>query len=218
MKEKTTQIIFSPDNEPYLGELMLYQLDNMIVCFSEKNSLIARYTIKNKDSLTSIEQAGCSLIPAAFSLILAIRELLRQGYLYGAAVLLRPVVERVAIISYLCDKPESLSIWQNGWVYKERPTFSRLIDNMGKNSPQTGKHELIKMLHSLVHGGEDSLSFGAVKDDLGSFGFSSGKVTDNPAKCNDIALLACMMLIVLLARRTQVFPDFEEKFPSEPPS
>lgn len=190
-----------------MGEPMLHQLDNMIICFSKRNLIVARYTRKNKVVLSEMEKAGCSLIPSAFSLILSIRELLRQGYLYGAAVLLRPVVERVSILSYLCDKPESLAIWKNGWQYRERPTFTQLIDNLIQNAPQDGKGALIKMLHSLVHGGEDSLLFGAMKDNLAVFGFSSGKVTNNPSKCNDIALFACMMLIVLLARTTQVFPS-----------
>lgn len=206
MSEDAKQIIFTPDNEPYLGEPMLHQLDNMIICFSEKNPIIARYTRKNKASLTDIEQAGCSLIPSSFSLILSIRELLRQGYLYGAAVLMRPVVERVAILSYICDKPKSLTIWKNGWKYKERPTFTQLIENLAQNTEQEGKGELIKILHSLVHGGEDSLSFGAMKDDLSIFGFSSTKSLNNPRKCNDISLITCMMLIILLARTAQIFP------------
>ncbi len=206
MNKHTNHIIFTPDTEPYLGEPMLHQLDNMIICFSEKNLVIARYTRENKESLTDIEQAGCSLIPSAFSLILSIRELLRQGYLYGAAVLLRPVVERVSIISYLCDNKKAISTWKNGWNYPDRPTFNQLINNLTQDTPHEGKDEFIKMLHSLIHGGEDSLSFGAMKDDLAVFGFSSSKVVNNPAKCNDIALISCSMLIILLARMVQIFP------------
>ena len=206
METNTERVIFTPDNEPYLGAPMLHQLDNMIICFSERNHVIANYTRENKASLTDMEAVGCSLIPSAFSLILATRELIRQGYLYGAAVLLRPIVERVSTLSYLCDKPKSLTIWKNGWKYGERPTFKQLIENMGQNAFLDGKDELIKMLHSLVHGGEDSLTFGAMEDDLSVAGFSSGKVLNNPSRCNDIALLACMMLIILLARTAQVFP------------
>lgn len=203
-KEKI--VIFTPDNEPYLGEPMLHQFDIMISQFAKQNTLVAEYTRINTNSLTDIEQAGCVLIPAAFSLLLSARELLRQGYVYGAAVLLRPIVERVAVLSYLCDKPTSLEVWKKGWEYKKRPKFTQLIDNLAKNTEQQGKNEFIYILNSLVHGGEDSLSFGALGGDLSCSGFSSGKVTNNPKKCNDVALISTMMLVILLARTNQVFP------------
>lgn len=121
-------------------------------------------------------------------------------------MLLRPVVERVATISFLCDKPEDITVWKNGWKWKERPNFQELISNLSGKSVQIGKDEFINILHSLVHGGEDSVLFGALEDDLAAYGFSSGKVVNNPQKCNNSAYIATMMLIVLLVRITQVFP------------
>lgn len=55
MDSKENIIIFTPDNEPYLGEPMLHQLDIMISCFSGKNTESAQYTINNKEKLTDIE-------------------------------------------------------------------------------------------------------------------------------------------------------------------
>jgi hypothetical protein len=41
------------------------------------------------------------LVPQTITLALSIRELLRQGYLFGAKVLVRPVTERAVTILYL---------------------------------------------------------------------------------------------------------------------
>ncbi|MGL4667925.1 MAG: hypothetical protein ACRCWR_08340 [Saezia sp.] len=210
--KKFAKVIFTPDDEPYLGQPKLYELDKMIILFLEKNSTIAAYTQKNKVSLTNIERAGCTLIPSSFTLILSIRELLRQGYLYGAAVLMRPVVERVAILSYLCDKPGALEIWGNGWKLKERPSFRELIENMGKSQKHKGQNEFISILHSLIHGGEDSLSYGGTTDSLGRQGFSASKSLKNPKKCNDISHMMVCMLLILLARRDQIFPQLNGSY------
>jgi hypothetical protein len=39
---------------------------------------------------------------------LSIRELIRQGYLFGAMVLVRPLAERTAILLYLQRKPAEI--------------------------------------------------------------------------------------------------------------
>ena len=104
--------IFTPDNEPYLGRESVFQFDNMILVAMEQNQRIAPWT-QGRD-LTPLQWAETELIPHGFSIALSIRELVRQGYLISAEILLRPLIERAAVISYLSDmlkRVASLGKW-----------------------------------------------------------------------------------------------------------
>lgn len=77
--------IFTPDNEPYLGRKTLHVFDKTIVACLKANSKIASKThVADKSRL---QLAACQIIPSGISLALSTRELVRQGYLYGALVL-----------------------------------------------------------------------------------------------------------------------------------
>src|SRR5690348_9488010 len=110
-------IIFTPENEPYLGRESVHTFDNLICACMEANARIAPLTLKIKK--TGLQEAACQLIPQGISLALSIRELVRQGYLYGASVLLRPLIERIAILRYLQAKPDEIGKWERGWHDKE---------------------------------------------------------------------------------------------------
>lgn len=118
-------IIFTPDNEPYLGRELLRALDNLIVACLESNSKIARRTHQIAQR-TDLQDAACVLIPQGVNLSLAIRELVRQGYLFAAKVLLRPLAERSVTILYLCENPAKMETWNRGWSHRERPTLARM--------------------------------------------------------------------------------------------
>jgi hypothetical protein len=64
-------------------------------------SHIAAYTRLHRDELTDLQRAACQIVPQGINLALSIRELIRQGYLFAALVLVRPLIERAAIISYM---------------------------------------------------------------------------------------------------------------------
>jgi len=124
--------IFTPDNEPYLGRESVYHFDQVILSCLEANAEIAAFTHKNKNELSDLQKAGCQLIPQGINLSLSIRELVRQGYLFAAAVLMRSLIERTATISYLHEKPEEITLWKNGWQYKERPSLAKMLATMNK--------------------------------------------------------------------------------------
>lgn len=68
----------------------------------EQNALTAK---KSHDiDLTDHQKMACQVISQALSITLSIRELIRQGYLFGAYVLLRSLVERSMILFYLIKK------------------------------------------------------------------------------------------------------------------
>jgi hypothetical protein len=90
MVENFEGVIFTPGNEPYLGRQSVFQFDKMIQTAMEKNAKIAPWT-RGRD-LTLLQRAGTELLPHGFSIALSIRELVRQGYLISAEILLRPLI------------------------------------------------------------------------------------------------------------------------------
>ena len=58
---------------------------------------------------TDLQQAACQLIPQAINIALSIRELVRQGYLFGVLVLVRPLQERAVILLYLYQNPAEIA-------------------------------------------------------------------------------------------------------------
>jgi len=65
--------------------------------------------------LSDHQEMACQVIAQALSIALSIRELIRQGYLFGAHVLLRALVERAAILLYLHLYPNDIERWKRGW-------------------------------------------------------------------------------------------------------
>src|SRR4030042_2763287 len=96
-----TPTVFTPDNEPYLGLKSVLWFDRIIIWALAGNKLIAEYTHKHSKRLSPLQRAACQIIPQGINIALAIRELIRQGYLFPAVFLMRPLIERAAVISYL---------------------------------------------------------------------------------------------------------------------
>jgi hypothetical protein len=116
-------------SDPYLGRESVYHLDRMILVSLERSREIADWTHSNECS--RLQRAASELIPHGLSLALGIHELVRSGYLFPAKVLARPLVERVAVISYLADVGEdAVRLWERGWPYKLRPSLATMLSHM----------------------------------------------------------------------------------------
>jgi len=194
-----------PDNEPYLGRESVFHFDQVILSCLEANAEIAAFTYKNE--LNDLQKAACQIIPQGINLSLSIRELVRQGYLFAAAVLMRPLIERAATISYLHERPEEISLWQNGWKYKERPSLARMLATMNKEVDTKQAQEICNTFNSLLHGDPVGSSFNLVNLTSGALGYSVGKVLNEPELCDFICFQSCCYLIVIMARMAGCFPD-----------
>jgi Family of unknown function (DUF5677) len=97
-------VIFTPDDEPYLGRELLFAFDNLICSCLELNSKCA--PASQGSDLSDFQRALCIIAPQTISLALSICELIRQGYLFGAKVLIRPFVERSVTMLYLFHNEE----------------------------------------------------------------------------------------------------------------
>jgi hypothetical protein len=100
-----TPLVFTPSDEPYLGRELLFSFDNLITACLELNSKCA--PASHGRPLSNFQNALCILVPQTISLALSTRELIRQGYLFGAKVLVRPLTERAVTMVYLFKKPDA---------------------------------------------------------------------------------------------------------------
>ncbi len=90
MKKRASKAIFTPGDEPYLGRPSVHRLDKLIVLGLEMTTQSAKHS--HTIARTELQNAACHLIPQGVSLVLSARELVRQGYLFGALVLMRPLL------------------------------------------------------------------------------------------------------------------------------
>jgi hypothetical protein len=197
--------VFTLDDEPYLGRESVFHFDQVILSCLEANAEIAAYTHKNE--LNDLQKAACQIIPQSINLALSIRELVRQGYLFAAAVLMRPLIERAAIISYLHKQPQDVSLWQRGWRHKERPSLAKMLATMNEEVDTKQAQEICNTFNSLTHGDPMGSAFNLVNLPSGGLGYSVGKVLNEPEFCDFVCLQSYLYLIVIMARMAGCFPD-----------
>src|SRR5437016_3034298 len=126
MAPRGIPVIFTPDNEPYLGRPLLIHFDQLISSAMEQNAVTAPRS--HGMVLTDHQNMACQVIAQAVSITLSIRELIRQGYLFGGHVLLRALVERAAILLYLNLYPAEIDRWKRGWDQKDAPSLAKMFD------------------------------------------------------------------------------------------
>jgi hypothetical protein len=171
MKANMPTPVFTPDDQPYLGRELLFQFDSLICSCLELNSTCAPAT--HDRPLSQLQRALCILVPQTISLALSARELIRQGYLLGAKVLVRPLAERTVTMLYLCISPDGLRVWEDGWNYKKRPSLQGMVEYLNKGPLQqdaTGRvlkgftHEL----NSATHGDPLSAQWNVILSEDGT--------------------------------------------------
>ena len=68
-----TPVVFTPDNEPYLGRGALLTFDQEIPLSLWVSTHIAAYTRAHRDELTDLQRAACQIVPQGINLALSIR-------------------------------------------------------------------------------------------------------------------------------------------------
>lgn len=207
-KDGNMPAIFTPDNEPYLGIKSVLWYDRIICWALAGNQLVAAWTRQNKGGLTDLQRAACQIIPQGIGIGLSIRELLRQAYLFSALVLVRPLIERAAMISYLHVHPEALAAWGSGWRHRERPSLAAMMGTMaGGNATQNDAQRIVSAHNHIVHGDPLSCYHNLVHLPDGDIGFATGKMLQNPGLCDAIAMESQCYMIVLGGRMAAIFPE-----------
>jgi hypothetical protein len=196
MDAQSMNVVFTPDNEPYLGRNLLFHLDQIINSAMEQNADTAPLT--HDHALTDQQRMACQVIPQALSIMLSIRELIRQGYLFGAHILVRPLVERATILLYLHLHPEDIEKWNRGWHFNDAPGLANMFDAIQKkqerDAPVRGRN-LTASMNSLLHAKPDSAPWNLVSIGEGKLGHAVSKILNRPDLCDDL----CANLIPWIA-------------------
>lgn len=200
-------IVFTPDNEPYLGRTLLLHFDQIICSAMEQNASTAPTSYGKP--LSDQQHMACQVIAQALSITLSIRELIRQGYLFGAHVLLRSLVERATILLYLQVFPEKIEIWNQGWRQKDAPGLAKMFDDIQskwEHGPACHGWEATKEMNSLLHSKPDSAPWNLVYLGEGKIGHAVSKILNRPELCDDLCANVIPWLAVVQAMMVAYFP------------
>ena len=189
--------VYLPDNEPYLGNERLHVFDLTITRAMQVHTEVGRKTFKV--FLSPLQAAAAQIIPQGVSIVLSIRELIRQAYLYPAAVLIRPLVERTGMIQFLAMNHEAVASWHAGWPRKSQPEFQDLMKLVLPKASAEEQELTRQVLHKLVHSDPKGAQFNMFVCPDGAPAFASGKELDQPMKAGAISALACQCLRQLTA-------------------
>ena len=196
--------IYTPSDEPYLGNGHLLSFDKAIPPALAINLAVARRTFGL--AMSPLQEAASEIIPQGVSIALSVRELVRQAYLYSAGILVRPLVERTATIYWLRDHPASVEAWSRGWSRKDQPTLEQLLSHQfpGHNNDHLAAFR--KMLHKLMHADPAGAMFNMLKREDGQFVFPSGKITEDHKMCEFISIMGELHLRKLVLIAEDLFP------------
>lgn len=203
--------VYLPSNEPYLGRESVFHFDQVIISCLEANTNIAAYT--HQVELSDLQKAACQIIPQGINLALSIRELVRQGYLFGALVLMRPLIERAAIISYLHAHPNEVDVWKKGWEFRERPSLAKMLETMSANADIIVAKQLCETFGHIVHGDPVGSQWNLVHLSNSGLGYAVGKVVNDPDLCDFICFQTYCFLIVLMGMMAACFPEVTIRTP-----
>lgn len=209
MEPEKLQVIFTPDNEPYLGRTLLFHFDQIICSTMEQNAFIAPRT--HGLALTDHQQMACQVISQALNITLSIRELIRQGYLFGGYVLLRALVERAVILFYLHYYPEDIAHWNSGWHQGAAPGLTTMIDKISEkvaDAPNMRGSDITKPMNSLLHAKPDSAYYNLISMGAAGNGFAPSKILNRPELCDNL----CADIIPTLAMIQEMISAY---FPTE---
>ena len=202
-------VVFTPDNEPYLGRESVFAFDKLIVACLEASAEVAPRT--HNMNRSDLQMAACQLIPQGTSIALSIRELVRQGHLFGSLVLMRSLAERTTILLYLYRNPNAVGIWKRGWRHGERPSLAAMLNAIGGTAfPGVGP-EITRSLNSITHGDPDSGVWSLIQMSDGGLGHAVSKILNNPSLCDKVCMEAAVWLAVIMGMINAVFSDIEHE-------
>ncbi|TDK63701.1 hypothetical protein [Sapientia aquatica] len=199
---KSSILIFSPDNEPYLGSQLLKLFDDTIVKSMAVHRQLGARTYAA--DLSQLQIAATEIIPQGVSIALSMRELIRQGYLFSAGILMRPLVERAGMIYYLHKYPEAVRSWHDGWPRKTQPTFDKLLDLIMPSTCDEERKETLEILNKLVHSDPKTASYNSTTRSDGLCASAAGKELNEPIKADAISAFATRCLDRLTSISIQI--------------
>jgi hypothetical protein len=208
MGAKEFPVVFTPDNEPYLGRTLLFHFDQLICSAMEAKASLA--PASHRRVLTDRQKMACQVVAQAISIALSIRELIRQGYLFGGHVLLRALAERAAILLYHHLYPAKIDKWNRGWDQNQAPSFAKMFEKIQTKqkpgSPIRGS-DLTASMNSLLHARPDSAPWNMVSLGGGGLGHAVSKILERPDLCDNLCANIIPWLAVIQSMMAAYFAD-----------
>lgn len=153
---------------------------------------------------------ACQVVAQAISIALSIRELIRQGYLFGAHVLLRALAERATILLYLHLHPEEIDKWNCGWHQKEgAPSLAKMFEAIQRKRQRDSLvrgGDLTATMNSLLHAKPDSAPWNLVPLGERGVGHAVSKILNRPDLCDDLCADTIPWLVVVQGMIAAYFP------------
>jgi hypothetical protein len=174
----------------------------------EQNAVTA--PTSHRRLLTDHQDMACQVIAQAISITLSIRELIRQGYLFGGHVFLRALAERAAILLYLNLYPTEIDRWKRGWGQNDAPSLAKMLDAIQAKQQQGSAirgRDLTAPMNSLLHSKPDSAPWNMVSLGETGFGHAVSKILNRPEQCDELCANAIAWLVVLQGMMGAYFPD-----------
>lgn len=205
MSPPEIKAVYTPSDEPYLGNPHLRSFDQAIPPAMAANLAVACRTFGLQ--MSPLQKAASEIIPQGISIALSIRELVRQAYLYSAGILVRPLVERTATAYWLRDNPQSVTAWHGGWSRKDQPTLEQLLAHLhtGHNNDDLGTFRV--MMHKLMHADPAGAMYNLLQRSDGQFVFPTGKIVDDLKMCSFLSIIGEAYLRKLVIVAEELFPD-----------
>jgi hypothetical protein len=203
---KTGPVVFTPDNEPYLGQNLLFHFDQLISSIMKQNAVTAPTT--HGRALSDHQRMACQVVPQAISITLSIRELIRQGYLFGAHVLARALVERAAILLYIHLYPEEIERWNRGWNMNDAPSLAKMLDAIQvkqQHNPAVPGREITATMNSLLHGKPDSAPWNLISIGEKGVGHAVSKILNRPELCDDLCAQVIPWIVIVQSMMADYF-------------
>lgn len=184
----------------------------------EWNAKAVKYS--NSVQLSRLQSAATQLLSPAYSLAFGIEALLSARHLFAAELLLRPLIERVAVLNYLAEEgDQALDIWDSGWDKNKRPSLPELIEYVpvlqdrpsepdGSMTMKEFRQRTLNRLHALVHA--DPLgSLRCLAPAESDHVMISGPMVGNQIRFNEVAIHTVIFVSALLKVTERVFPCAE---------
>lgn len=205
---------FTPENEPYLGRYSVRLYDEALASAYATCRTIAPLT--QQGDLTPLEKAVIELVPTSISIAASIRELIRQSFIPAAKILLRPLLERTAVVDFIVNQPDGLGSWLAG----KRPGLVQLMAGMRGVPP--GDYEIVKGLvddfNSVVHADPTASRKFLSSDPSGNQTYSPGRTMGLEGLVDEISLAGLMALTFLESNAKRAFRHRLVAFASELPN
>ncbi|MBG0820491.1 hypothetical protein HS048_07055 [Planomonospora sp. ID91781] len=166
-------------------------------------------SVRNDGDLTRLQKSSLQLIPASSSIAKSIRQLIKEGYLLSAMALFRPLIERVATLSYLSKNSEAVDLWEAGWPHGQRPSLQkRLITLMPGASEEilADFTTAVTKYNSLVHGDPLAAQQSLMQTSEHDVAYAPDRDYATPGRASGIALETAIAVVFLLVIIDTLFP------------